>query len=132
MRDYTVRLLSAIRPVCPVLGVSVGTPGDSSTVRIDYDPSATSAQQAAAQAALAAFDWSDEAQAAWELSQSRTAALTSLLTRSDDTAIGVRLALFAVCDTLNLRLVALGQPKVLLPEILSYIQANPTLGDPHS
>lgn len=61
----------------------------------------------------------------------RDAALSGLLTRPDDTAVGVRLALFAVVDLVNLRLAAMGQAKVLLPEILGYIAANPTLGDPH-
>ncbi len=126
----TDRLTATIRVVCPVLGVSVGTPGDSGTVRIDYAPEATAPQRQAAVNALAAFDWSEQAQAAWELSVSRQAALTSLLSRSDDTAIGVRAAIFAVCDLINLRLEALGQPKVLMLEILGYIQSNPTIGDP--
>ena len=87
----TTRLPAAINAVCPILGVSVGTPGDSGTVRIDYDPSATAPQRQAAASALAAFDGSESAQAAWELAVSRQAALTSLLSRQDETAIGVPL-----------------------------------------
>jgi hypothetical protein len=51
------RLNAAIAAVCPIDGVSVGTIGDPATVRIDYRPEATTEQRAAAQAALAAFDW---------------------------------------------------------------------------
>jgi hypothetical protein len=49
-------LHDAIASVCPIDGVSVANPTDKSTWRIDYDPSATAAQQQAAQAALKAFD----------------------------------------------------------------------------
>ena len=129
--NMIARLDVTIRAVCPIAGVSVGTPGDSGSVRIDYAPEATAPQRQAAADALVAFDWSEQAQAAWELSVSRQAALTSLLSRQDETAIGVRAAIFAVCDLVNLRLEALGQPKVLMLEILQYIASNPTIGDPH-
>ena len=124
------RLYTAISAACPVVGVSVGTPGDIGTVRIDYGPAATAPQRAAAEAALAAFDWSDAAQSAWELSQTRTAALTGLLTRGDDIAIGVRAITRAITTLVNDRLAAAGQSRVLEAEILAFINSNPTIGDP--
>lgn len=59
MNETALLLHNAIAAVCPIVGVSIGTAGDPSTVRIDYASSATPAQQAAAQAVLAAFDWSN-------------------------------------------------------------------------
>ena len=56
------RLHQALAAVCPIDGVS----GGQGAVRIDYRPEATQPQRDAALAALAAFDWSDAAQQAWE------------------------------------------------------------------
>ena len=61
-----LRLHEAISLVCPIHGVSIASTA-ATTARIDYDPTATAAQITAAKAALAAFDWSDAAQTAWEL-----------------------------------------------------------------
>lgn len=125
-----IRLDAAVRAAAPIVGVSVGTPGVSASVRVDFDPAATADQRAAAQAVVDGFDWSDAAQAAWELSQSRTRALTSFFARSDETAIAVRAWLSAYIFLANNRLETLGQPRVLANEVLAYIAANPTLGDP--
>ena len=46
----------ALSAAAPILGISVGSVNDKSTWRIDFDPSATLAQQAAAQVVLQAFD----------------------------------------------------------------------------
>jgi hypothetical protein len=54
------RLHADVSAVCPILGVRLSPPA------YDPDPSATAEQLAAADAVLAAFDPSDEAQAAWE------------------------------------------------------------------
>lgn len=60
------RLHATIAAVCPIDGVSgpIGGP-----IRIDYAAGATAPQQAAAQAALAAFDWSQAAHDAWVTNQ---------------------------------------------------------------
>ena len=64
------RLLAAIRAAAPgVTGVSVGTLGSPATVQVSPP-----GQQAAAQAAIDAFDWSSPAQVAWENQKSRTEA----------------------------------------------------------
>jgi len=64
------RLHAAISSACPgVVGVSVGTAGDPATVRVDFPADATDARKSAALAALAAFDWSDAADAAWREGQ---------------------------------------------------------------
>jgi len=56
------RLHASIAAVCPIDGVA----GSQGNVRIDYRPEATAQQQADAQSALAAFDWSQAAQDQWE------------------------------------------------------------------
>jgi hypothetical protein len=58
-----IRLHATLAAVCPIVGVS----GEQGSIRVDYAPTATSEQQAAAQAALAAFDWSQAAHDAWVL-----------------------------------------------------------------
>jgi hypothetical protein len=99
--NATRRLDAALSAVCPILGVSVGTPGDTSTVRIDYDPSATAPQRTAAATALAAFDWSDAAQSAWEKQQAIAAAVTLTMTGLSPANISDRVTLRYVCTLLN-------------------------------
>ena len=58
MLDQSAKFLTAdILEVCPIVGVSIGVPGQPETVHVDYDPSATQEQITAAQAIVAAFDW---------------------------------------------------------------------------
>lgn len=77
------------------------------------------------------------------LGANRAAALATLLTRPDDTGIAVRASIAAVTFLFNNRLElidaqlrALGAPglpdpvRVLESEVLAYLQANPTAGDP--
>src|SRR5690606_25589695 len=51
-----VKIHEAVAAVCPIVGVSVGTPNDKSTWRIHYAPDATDEQRAAAIAVVEAFD----------------------------------------------------------------------------
>ncbi len=46
----------SISAACPIDGVSIGSPMDKATWRIDYSPSATPAQKSAAQGVVAALD----------------------------------------------------------------------------
>lgn len=55
------RLHYEIALVCPIDGVG----GSQGSIVIHYAPAATTEQRAAAQAKLAAFDWSQEAHATW-------------------------------------------------------------------
>lgn len=71
----------------------------------------------------------DEVDAA-RLAKVRTAAHTGLLTRGDDFPIGVRAITRAMTTLINDRLQAAGQTRVLESEILAFINANPTIGDP--
>jgi len=128
--NHSQRLDEAVAAVCPVRGVDVGTDGDSGSVVVRYAADATDEQKAAAQAVVDGFDWSPEAQAAWELARNRNIALSTSLSRSDDTAISVRAWLNAVIFLVNNRLEALGQPRVQLSEIMGVIQADPAIGDP--
>lgn len=73
----------------------------------------------------------------------RAAALMGLLTRSDEIGIAVRAVLAGLSsginnrlETIDAQLRALGQPgipapvRVLDTEVLAYLSANPTAGDP--
>jgi hypothetical protein len=51
------RLTRALKAAgIPIVGVSIGRPGDRSTWRIDYAPEATAAQRTAGEALKASFD----------------------------------------------------------------------------
>lgn len=63
------RLHQTIAALAPIHGVRCGTPGNSSSCSVVFQPSATAPQIAAANAALAAFDWSAPTQATWEAQQ---------------------------------------------------------------
>lgn len=130
MATNSDRLIAEVLRAAPGATVVIGNVTDLATVVITFPPGATPEQQADAQAVVDSFDPSPDVHAAWELSQNRTKALTTALTRADDTAITVRAWLVATTKLINDRLEALGQTRVLEPEILSYIRANPTLGDP--
>lgn len=65
------RLTESISAVCPVHGLSK----KGQVVTIDYKAEATAEQITAAQAALAAFDWSQSAHDAWVQQKDRQAAI---------------------------------------------------------
>lgn len=70
------RLYVTIAAVCPLEGAAITGP---TSARLDIAPTATQAQRTAAQAALAAFDWSSAAHAAWEIAQKRNTAKAWIL-----------------------------------------------------
>ena len=123
MSSDTARLHESVAAVCPIDGVSVGKPGDPSTVRIDFRPEATPERRAAAEAAVKAFDWSDAAQAQWEADRNVPAA-AALLQSADPVAQGVRATVRAVVDLLNERLRGIGAAPILEPEILAALAAG--------
>ena len=61
-RPVARHLEDAVKAVCPVFGVSVGTIGVAASVRLDFKPEATAQQQADAQAVVNAFDWTEAAE----------------------------------------------------------------------
>jgi hypothetical protein len=63
------RLDVTLEALCPIHGRSVPTFGTSAGATIAFKADATQQQRDAANAALAAFDWSDAAQLAWEAAQ---------------------------------------------------------------
>jgi hypothetical protein len=69
------RIYQSVSAVCPILGLSVGAPGEPSSVRIDFHDEATEEQRTVAQSIVAAFDWSMQAQASWEQQQNRLGAV---------------------------------------------------------
>lgn len=64
------RLTETISAVCPIVGVAIS----EQTARIDFAPEATQQQQANAQSALTAFDWSESAHTIWIPNKLRVAA----------------------------------------------------------
>lgn len=94
-----IRLQMSIGAVCPIVGLS----GAQGAVRIDYAPSATQAQRDAAQAALAAFDWSQAAHDAWLTAQARTTAKAWVLGPSMEARAVKALALLLLQEVNALR-----------------------------
>jgi hypothetical protein len=119
--NVVIRLDSAVRAVCPEIdGVSVGTPGDPATVRIDFRPAATDAERKAAESAVAAFDWSEAAQLRWEAARNVPAA-AELLASADPVPQAVRVLMRAVVDEINVRLRSAGIEPVLESQILARV-----------
>jgi hypothetical protein len=92
------RLTQTIAAVCPIVGVAILDTKSPPDVRIDYAPAATAQQQAAAQQALSAFDWSAAGQATWANTQAVAAAQASLA----DTVSSQGKALQAIMKAANL------------------------------
>lgn len=110
--DQLARLLETLSAVSPVVGVS----GTTAT-RIDYNPEPTTEQRAAAEAALAAFDWSDEAQAAWERGKRREAAI-ALLNSSEPTMVALRGFATVLIRRFRVLLMALGLPTLTTAQLI--------------
>ena len=91
------RLHDTIQAVAPIFGVS----GVQGAITISFQPSATAPQQAAANSALAAFDWSQAAHDAWLLVQDRSALVASL-TNGPQHAKLMRALMLVLLDELNL------------------------------
>lgn len=96
-----IRLQLTIAAVCPIDGVSGSATGPSTVIRIDYAASATAPQRAAAAAALAAFDWSQAAQDAWEIERARTEAKSWVLGDETD-ARGLKALALLLLDEINI------------------------------
>ena len=90
------RLHAAVAAVAPIFGVAIISPGVG---RVDVRPEATAPERAAAAAALAAFDWSDGAQAAWELLRDRASAQSKWDDRSEKL---FRAFVLVVLDEINI------------------------------
>lgn len=118
-----LRLHAAIAAVCPITGVSDGTPGDSATVRVDYDPGATTEQRAAAQAVVDGFDWSTEAQLAWERSRAVAQAISETMGGFAPANISDRVTLRYVLTLLNDVREHLGLTRIQEPDHLAGITA---------
>lgn len=93
MRNVAGRLHDIIAAVCPITGVSIGNEGESKTVKV-FPPEL----QKDAQPTIDAFDWSDDAQAAWERKKRQAAAKAILF---DADADAQTLALWAMVKHLQ-------------------------------
>lgn len=75
------RLEAGLAAVCPIHGIRPPEAWDGASaagVSIDFRPEAAPAEQAAAAAVLAAFDWTEQAQAAFEAAREKSRAAASL------------------------------------------------------
>lgn len=90
--QVTNRLAEAVRAVCPVDGLSVGTVGDSGTVRLDFRADATAEEREAGAAVVAGFDWSEQAHQIWAVGRMRGDAGTAALTDSGGPSVANRAA----------------------------------------
>jgi hypothetical protein len=102
-----MRLHEVLSAVCPVVGCS----GTGPTARIDYTENATPQQIAAAQSALASFDWSQAAHDAWLLSKYRSSAVAGILADKTFAAMVVRALALVTMDEINLIRATLAQLK---------------------
>lgn len=116
----------------PVVTVREYTDAGTGAVALEvvYPADATPEQRAAGEAVRSGFDTSPGARAARALAAARRAAFDGFFSRGDDTAIAVRAMFEAVLFLVNNRLQALGQTRVLKDEVVAYLMANPTIGDP--
>jgi hypothetical protein len=115
--NVTGRLLDAIRTAgIPVDGVSIGLRGDSSTVVVS-----PTSLQAAAQPTIAAFDWSDAAQQAWEVGKIRPTAKT-LLADGAPSSVLVRALAAVILDEINILRNAAGLGSRTLNQLRNAIQ----------
>ena len=103
----SLRLHAAIALVCPVVSVAITGP---QTATLQLAPEATVPQQNAARAALAAFDWSPAADAAWDRDQQRTVAKAVITSLSTPCSKSLRAVLLLLLDELNLLRAAVVPP----------------------
>lgn len=116
-RDTTERLTQAVSAFAPVVGVSIAdrAAGDA---RIDFAPEATDDQRAAAQAALDAFDWSDEALAAWRTARQVQAGI-ALYNSNEAIPLAVRAWLELFGEWINRHHAELGHPPRSRDEVVA-------------
>lgn len=107
------RLTVAVSAVCPIHGITGGT---QATATPDYKAEATTEQRAAAEAALAAFDWSDAAQATWER-QKRREASVALINSTAPEMVVVRALATVVRRRVSALLTALGQTPLTMSQL---------------
>ncbi len=112
--SHIERLTATIAAVCPIHGIQGGT---QATAAPDYKAEATTEQRAAAETALAAFDWSDAAQAAWERCKRREAAV-ALLNSSDPTMVALRGFVTVLIRRFRVLLTALGLPTLTTAQLI--------------
>ena len=99
--DPTLRLHLAIATVCPIVGINIGSMGDPASVTFIPDPSATASQITNAQNTINSFDWSDTAQNAWMLQQTRGSAVNNLGV-TVDVYVLLRALMLVLLDEINL------------------------------
>lgn len=119
-----LRLHEAIASVCPIVGVSVD---GNRVARVDYAPDSTPEQRAAAEAVASAFDWSEQAERAWQQGRSRAEAF-ALLERDDAVGAALRLIVRDFHAQLNLVREGAGLPPVSHAETLARLRTLAAAG----
>lgn len=118
------RLTAAVQAVCP--GADVATTGGAPS--IIYPPGATPEQRAAAAAAVAAFDWSPQAHAAWELAQSTTGGLGQLAASIEPLWLVLRVVFRDLYTQLNDERESRGLPRIQEPDTVARLLASVAAG----
>lgn len=98
--NSTARLTAAVLAVCPIVTLSIGVEGQSTSVQITFSASATPSQQIAAQVVVEAFDWSGTAGTSYEALQLRAAALARLVDPAAEFKL-IRGVLAVLLDDIN-------------------------------
>lgn len=107
--SLTARIQATLDAVCPTNGFQFDEDAQTITT-LAYTADATLEQRTAARAAAAAFDWSDQAQAAWETSQTRVTLADTVAHEPSRLAHALRAVALGVLDAL-----AAANPTLRLP-----------------
>jgi hypothetical protein len=121
MSIHTVSRLASLISAAgiPIDGVSSGPP-----IRVDYQETATPAQKAQGAAIVAAFDFSDTADAAWLSQAAKAAAATGLDLGTSPTERLIRALALVVLDEVNTIRTGLSLSPRTVGQLISAIKAK--------
>lgn len=97
----TLRLYQEVSAACPILGVTVKDTSDRTTWDIQFQPSATAEQRAAASQVVNSYIDTSEADAEWEKATATTEAVQWLAGSGDFQAVALRVVLRDIYTQLN-------------------------------
>lgn len=122
------RLLEWVQRVCPADAAYATRPGDPNGSQVQYAAAATLAQRRAGLDALASFDFSDAAQAAWAAGRAASAAVSNVAAAADPAFTADRIILRYLCTAVNDVRAHVGLPRVLEPEVVAGLVAAAQAG----
>lgn len=117
------RLIEKLNEVCLVVGVYIGIPGKPDTVRVDFGDNVPLDERKKAFDILGSFDWSDAAQALWDLGRASLSAVSLVASSYESTFTADRVILRYLCTEINDVREKVGLPRKLEPEIVAGLVA---------